>query len=74
MKIKLQHGRIVKAAEMRKIERNTIWVVTCLSKNNREQFLGSYPSAAEAEQAVREEFRHRRQPLVVGYGAGYLGL
>jgi hypothetical protein len=72
MKIKLQHGRIIKAAELRKVERNTIWVLTCLDKKNREQFLGAYPSSTEAEQAAREEFGHRKEPMVCGYDAALL--
>jgi hypothetical protein len=68
MKIKLQHGRIIKAAKLR----NTIWVLTCLDKKNREQFLGAYPSSTEAEQAAREEFGHRKEPMVCGYDAALL--
>ena len=72
MKTKLKHGRILKASEVRKIESNTIWIVSCLSKNGRERFLGSYPSPGEAEQAAREEFSRTTQPLVTGYDPALL--
>ena len=64
--------KILNAAEVRKIDRNTIWVLTCLDRKNREQFLGAYPSQAEGEQAAREEFGHRTQTLVVGYDPALL--
>ena len=69
---KLKHGFILNASEARKVDRNTIWVLTCLDKKNREQFLGAYPSQAEGEQAAREEFGHRRQTLVCGYPPAWL--
>jgi len=47
MKNKLK-ARIIGAAEMRRIERNTIWVLTCLDRKNREQFLGAYPAKPKA--------------------------
>jgi hypothetical protein len=71
MKNKLK-ARIIGAAEMRRIERNTIWVLTCLDRKNREQFLGAYPSQAEGEQAAREDFGYRRETLVVGYDPALL--
>ena len=65
-------GRIHSASEVRRLERNTVWAVTCLDKNNRERFLGSYPSWGEAEQARLEEFSHRRQTEVMVYDAALL--
>jgi hypothetical protein len=64
--------KILSASEARRIDRNTIWVLTCLDKKNREQFLGAYPSQAEGEQAGLEEFGHRRETLVVGYDPALL--
>lgn len=60
-------NKIISAAKWRKIERNTIWVLSCEVKGSS-RFLGAYPSWAEADQAAREEFKHLHRTVdVQGY-------
>lgn len=73
-KIECSAVRKIGKREQRRIERGTIWCVTSLDSKDREQFLGAYPSPEKAEEALREEFRHRRQPMVCGYDAARLGI
>ena len=62
---------ILNASQMKRLDRNTVWVLTYEAKG-KTHFLGSYPSAAEAEQAA-EEYAHLHKTLdVVGYDARLL--
>ena len=67
--MKLKTGMILTAGQMKRANRNTIWVLSYASKG-QSHFLGSYPTAMEAEQAAEEEFAHLHRTLdVIGYDA-----
>jgi hypothetical protein len=70
MKRNTLNGRILKASEVRRMDRRTIWVLSYRGKAGKAHFLGSFPLHDEAVQAGKEEFAFLRKTLdVVGYDA-----
>ncbi len=66
--LKFLDGKIVKMSKLNRILGPTVWVLSYEAKGSH--FLGSYPSAQEAEQAAEEEFAHLHRTFdVIGYDA-----
>ena len=66
------NGKVINAAQLKRLDRSMVWVLTH-EQRGETRFLGAYPSSGEAEQAAIEQFGHLKTD-VIGYAPERLGV